>query len=55
MKTYFVGLSVNWESGRLCMFTTPDRDQIPASCKDLQVITARSKKQARINYLFETV
>jgi hypothetical protein len=52
MKTYFTGITVNWQTGRLTLFCVTDKEQVPVSCKDLQSVKARSKKQARIQYLF---
>lgn len=52
MKTYFVGIYTNWHTGRLNLFIVSDRDQIPASCKELQSVKARNQKQAKNSYLY---
>jgi hypothetical protein len=50
MRTYFIGLAFNWQTGRYNLFVTPDRDQIPATIKALQSITATSKRAAKLQY-----
>lgn len=52
MKTYFIGLFTNWQTGRLNLFVTTDRNQIPASCRDLRQVIAFNQKQAKNQYLY---
>lgn len=52
MKTYFVGIVVNYSTGRFNMFCVRDRYQIPASCRELTSVKARNKREARNSYLF---
>lgn len=52
MKTYYVGVAVNWGSNRLNLFAVTSKSKVPVSVKDLQSVKARNKKEARNNYLF---
>lgn len=52
MKIYFIGIATNWQTGRLNLFVTNDRCQIPASCKELHTVKAQNQKQAKNQYLY---
>ena len=54
-RTYFAGVYTNWMTGRMNFFCVTDRDQIPASCRDLRTVKAPNKKQARHEYLFAQI
>jgi hypothetical protein len=55
LKTYFVGVATNWQTGRYNLFCVAHRDSIPASVKDLQSIKAANKKLAKQSYLFAQI
>lgn len=52
MRTYFIGITVNYSTGRLGLFCVNSKNQVPVAVKDLTSLKARSKKEARTQYLF---
>lgn len=52
MKTYWVGIVVNFKTARFNVFCVRDKTLVPASCRELLSLKARNKKEARNSYLF---
>lgn len=52
MRTYWVGIQVNWRTSRFNIFVVRDKNEVPVSCRELLALKARNKKEARNSYLF---